>query len=97
MEEIYSHIFRLVVGILALVGVLWSALRYLVKYKVFKASHEVRQYADSKLDTIWQRVHSIEADIYDLNIALSKLKDMLKDAEKSESEKLGQGIRNISD
>ncbi len=96
MEEIYAHIFRLILGILALVGVLWSALRYLVKYKVFKASHEVRQYADGKLETIWQRVHSIEADIYDLNIALSKLKDDLKNAENLETGQSNNDVQGIS-
>ncbi len=96
MEEIYAHIFRLILGILALVGVLWSALRYLVKYKVFKASHEVRQYADGKLETIWQRVHSIEADIYDLNIALSKLKDDLKNAENLETDQSNNDVQGIS-
>ncbi len=96
MEEIYAHIFRLILGILALVGVLWSALRYLVKYKVFKASHEVRQYADGKLETIWQRVHSIEADIYDLNIALSKLKDELKNAENQETGQSNKDVQGIS-
>lgn len=82
MEEIYEHILRTVLGILALVGVLWSAVRYLVKYKVVKASHEIRQYADGKMESIWARVHDVEAELYDLNIALSKIKERLRAVEK---------------
>lgn len=77
MEEIYGHILRTVLGILCLVGVLWSALRYLVKYKVFKASHEARQYTDDKISGLWERVHEFEAELYDLNIALVKIKERL--------------------
>lgn len=70
MEEIYLYILRTVLAIMALVGVIWSGLRYLIKYHVFKTSHETREYADGKIANMLGRVHVLEAELYDLNIAL---------------------------
>lgn len=82
MEEIYLHILHTVFGILSLVGIVWGALRCLVKYNVFRASHEARQYTDGKLSGLWDRVHEFEAELYDLNIALARMKERLVALEK---------------
>lgn len=70
MEEIYVYILRTVLAIMALVGVIWSALRYLIKYHVFKTSHETKEYTDGKIANMLERVQALEAELYDLHIAL---------------------------
>jgi hypothetical protein len=71
MEDIYASILRMVFGIVTLVGLLWGAVRYLVKYKIFRCSQELKEYSDKKIEELKDEIHYDEGEVYDLTIRMT--------------------------
>lgn len=82
MEYFYISILRIIFGLLTMVGILWAALRYLIKYKMILYRTESREHTDNLRTEVIIRFEKAEADIKDLGVRMRGAEGRLCDLEK---------------
>ena len=87
MEDIYMAIFRIVFGIITLVGILWGGLQYMIKYLMFRCEKDLKSYMQNVVQEqhmlYVDSLHNIDASVYDMNIHMYKLDSRICAIEKS--------------
>ena len=79
MEDIYHSILRIVFGIITLIGLVWGAMQYLVKYKVHKSETALKKYSDRNTDKVEEHVKNVENDVYYVGIRMTHAEQAIED------------------
>ena len=86
MEEIYAYIIRIMLGIFALMSILWWAVHYMIKYKMYKARQEMKETAAE----VVLKLEELESRLWDLGIEVTENTYALRQLEKEQLKKGGE-------
>ena len=81
MDDTYASLLRALLGILTLSGVLWGAVRYLIKYKIYEFRIRAHDHTEKRHTEVSERIMGIEGDIYDLDIRIQGAERRLENLE----------------
>lgn len=73
MDEVHLSILRILLGILSLVGVLWGAVRYMIKYTVLKQDMKFQEYTNNRVDPVAERANTTSVKVYELRLRTDKI------------------------
>lgn len=72
MEEIYLSIIRVIFGVVTLIGLLWCAVRYMIKYKIYRSERNMKDYTDEKTDYVLKKVHKLSDRVDSIEDKITK-------------------------
>ncbi len=84
MDDVQLSILRILLGIISLIGVLWGAVRYMIKYSVLRQDVKLKEYADSKIDPVKERAENTAIEVYNLHDRVVRAEHRIGDLERAD-------------
>ena len=71
MEDIYVSIIRIAFGIITLAGILWTAMRYMINYKIRNMEDHFRSKVEAFTKDVMDHINTVESSLWDLGIEVT--------------------------
>jgi len=77
MEDTLFAIIRMASSVITVLGILWFAIQYFVKYKVNKMSASIIRQRDQKYESTRTRLRNVEEKAHSLDLRVTKVEDKI--------------------
>ena len=96
MDDVQLSILRILLGIISLIGVLWGAVRYMIKYSMLKQDVVLKEYTDTKVDPVKKMAETTAAEVYDLHDRVVRSEHRIRNLENVELDPEGHVLKKFA-
>lgn len=82
MEDTLFAIIRMASSIMTVIGIVWCAIHYLVKYKISKMGSDLKDTSIRYSESTNNRIQKVEEQTHSLDVRVTKVEDRLNYIEK---------------